>query len=72
MVYTIEWREDSLNSYIFSLVIFLVKVERMALASIYLRSLYARLEECVANVIEPLGHYDVVTHVNSSFLQMFL
>lgn len=52
--------------------IFLVKVERMALASIYLRSLYARLEECVANVIEPLGHYDVVTHVNSSFLQMFL
>lgn len=38
----------------------------------YLGSLYARLDECVANAARSLGRYDVVTYANSSFLQMFL
>lgn len=30
------------------------------------------LDECVANAARPLGRYDMVSHVYSSFLQMLL
>lgn len=36
--------------------------------SLYLRSLYARLVECVNKVLQSVGRYDVFTHVDSSFL----
>lgn len=44
----------------------------MVLAPIYLGSLYARLDECIANVAWISGFYSVVYHVDSDFLQMFL
>lgn len=43
----------------------------MALELIYLGSLYAQLDECVANVTRSLGLYDVVSNLYSVFLQMF-
>lgn len=42
------------------------------LGPVYLGSLYACLDECVAKVARSLGRYDVVTYMRSSFLQMFL
>lgn len=61
--------EDGHNTYVFLLGILLVNGEKRALASIYMGSLYARLGECVANVVLSLRRYDVVSHV---FFQMFL
>lgn len=44
----------------------------MARAPIYMGSLYARLDECVANITHSLGHYNIMSHVVSVFLQIFL
>lgn len=43
----------------------------MALAPMYLGSLYTHLDECVA-YMAVVGRYDVVSHMDSGFLQMFL
>lgn len=64
--------ENGLNSYVLPLTILLLKGERLALALIYLGSLSAHLDKCVANIAQPLGHYDVIMPVNFSFLQIFL
>lgn len=45
---------------------------RWRLALIYLGSLYARLDGCVLNVTWSLRCYDVVSHMDSSFSQMFV
>lgn len=42
------------------------------LAPIYLASLYTRPDECVANAAWSLGRYDVVSHMDFDYLQMFL
>lgn len=63
--------EDGLSSYIFSLAILLAKGRKVALAPIYLRSLYEHLGVCFTNVTLSLGCYDVVA-VDSVFLEMFL
>lgn len=42
--------EDVLKDYIFPLTILLAKGKNVALAPIYLGPLYARLDDCVANV----------------------
>lgn len=60
------------KSYVFLLAILLEKGERLALGLIYLGSLFARLDEFIINVTRSLGSYDVVMHVNSSFLQIFI
>lgn len=39
---------------------------------VYLGSLYERLDECVNNIVCSVGRYDVVTHADTIFLQMFL
>lgn len=52
--------------------IFLAKGERLALAPLYLRSLYASLDKCVNNVLHFVGRYDVVTNIDTGFLQTFL
>lgn len=39
---------------------------------LYFRSLYARLDECVGNMVWSVRRYNVVTHVKSCFLRMFL
>lgn len=41
-------------------------------ASIYLGSLYVRLDKCVADPTRSLGRYDIVAHVDFVFLQMFM
>lgn len=46
--------------------------ERLALAPLYPRLLYARLDECVTSITRSFGRYDVVTHANTGFLQIFL
>lgn len=40
--------------------------------AIYLGSLYTRFNECVANTLYSMGCYDMVTHANTSSLQIFL
>lgn len=65
LVYWLSWfiflsgSEDSLNGYVLPLVNLLAKGKKVALAPIYLGSLYARLDECVANETQSLGRYDV-------------
>lgn len=44
----------------------------MAHASLYLGSLYDRLNQCVYNIFPSVGRYDVITYANTAFLQMFL
>lgn len=40
------------------------------MSSVYLGLLYARLDTCV-NIVLSVGRYVVVTHANTSFLQIF-
>lgn len=72
VVYSAELARRWLKQLCFRLAILLVKGERSALAPIYLGSLYACLDECITNIAQLLGRSDVVMHVDSSFLQMFL
>lgn len=64
--------EDGLNNYVFALAIFLAKGKRLALAPLYLGSLYNRLDECVHNIFCSLGPYNVVSYADTAFLEMFL
>lgn len=34
--------------------------------------IYARLDECVNNILRSIGRYDIVTHTDTCFLQIFL
>lgn len=43
--------KDGINSFVFPIGIHLVKGENLAQAPIYLKSLYARLDECINNVL---------------------
>lgn len=45
---------------------------KLALAPVYLGSLYARLKEFIQNFTRLIGSYDVATHEDSSFLSGFL
>lgn len=64
-------REDGLNPYVFPLAIKLAKGERLALAPVYIGSLF-RLDECVGNIVKSVGRFHLVTHVDPAFLQLFL
>lgn len=41
---------------------------RLALALLYLASLYERLDECVNNIVRLVGRYDVGTYLDTCFL----
>lgn len=41
------------------------------LALLYLEAIYARRDECVANIIRYVGKYDVVIYMDLCFLKMF-
>lgn len=64
--------EDEINPFGFPLAIILAKGKRLALAPIYLSSLYARLDKCVNNVARSVGRYEVVPHRDVELLQIFL
>lgn len=78
MPYWLSWfifsseLENKLNDYVYPSKVHLAKGKKATLAIVYLRSLYAHLEECVADMSRSLGRYDVVSHIDSVFLQMFL
>lgn len=59
-----------MNSNVFPLDIRLARGDRLALAPIYLGFLFYRLNKCVKNITS-LGRFYVVTHNNTSFLQLF-
>lgn len=63
--------EDGINLFIFLMAIILVKEERLGLTPIYFGSLYSNLDECMANVVRSIGTYDMVTHTDTIFLQIF-
>lgn len=48
------------------------KRHTVPLAPLYLSSLYARFDKCTGNITWAMGCYDVVTHADSSFLQVFI
>lgn len=64
--------EDGLKPYLFPLDNLIAKGVQFVLALLYLGFLYAQLDDCVNNVVCSVGRYNVVTHVDLCFLQMFL
>lgn len=56
----------------FPLAISIVKGEKFIVAPLYLGSLYAWLDDYVANGVRSMRRYDIVIHVDSCFLQMFV
>lgn len=52
--------------------VLLAQKKRLVLAPCHLGALYARLDECIRNVVRPVGRYDMVTYVDRNFLQLFL
>lgn len=64
--------ENGLHNYVFPLAVLLAKGSSLALAPLYLGSLYSRLDECSQSVLKSINRYDVVTYAGVSFLQMFL
>lgn len=53
--------EDRINPYVFHLAIRPAKGERLALAPIFLGSLFFRLYECVENLLKFMGRYTVAS-----------
>lgn len=49
--------EDGLNYYVNPLAILLVNGEKLALALLYLRSLYAQFDDCMKNMICTVSRY---------------
>lgn len=64
--------EDSINAYVFPMAIRLARGEKVALAPIFLGSLFYRLNECVQTLIRSMGRYIVASYAQMAFLQMFL
>lgn len=64
--------DDGINAYVLPLVVHLTSGKKLLLGPLYLGSLHARLDECIQNFTSSVGHYDVVTHVYSAFLKIFL
>lgn len=61
-----------MNTYIFPLAILLAKRKRLALAPLYLRSLFFNPDYYIKNIIQSIGCYHVVTHADTTFLQVIL
>lgn len=51
--------ENGLHSYVFPIAVLFVKGKRLALASLFLGSLYVRLDEFLKNSVKSVGQYDV-------------
>lgn len=64
--------EDGINVYKFPLTVCLAKRKKLSLDPLYLGSLYSWLDECVCNITTSMARYDLVTYVDSAFLQIFL
>lgn len=64
--------KDSLNAFVFPLTISLARGEKVALAPIFLDSLFYRLDECIESLVRPMGRYTVASYAQTAFLQMFL
>lgn len=64
--------EDRINTYVFPLAFRLARGKKLLLRPLYLGSFYAQLDNCIRNVTFSVGRYDVVTHVDSAFHQIFL
>lgn len=64
--------EDGINAYVFPLAVRLARGKKLSLGPLYLGLLYARVDECVRNITSSMGGYDVFTHVDSAFIQIFL
>lgn len=60
--------EDKLNLYVFPLAILNAKGVSLALAPLYLASLYQQLDERMANVVTFVRRCDDVAHVDLCFL----
>lgn len=61
--------EDGINSYVFPLVIRLAKGEKVALAPIFLGSLFYRLDECVQSLVRSMGRYTVASYTQTAVLR---
>lgn len=46
--------------------------DKIDLVPIYLGFLYYKLDECVGNIMKLVGCFHVVTHVDTTFIQLFL
>lgn len=64
--------QDGIHPYVFPLAIKLSKVEQLALALIFLGSLFYHLDECIQNQLKSMGRYTVFFYANSAFLQLYL
>lgn len=64
--------EDGINAYVFPLAIRLARGEKVALALIFLGSLFYRLDECVHSLVRSMWRYTVASYAQTAFLQMFL
>lgn len=64
--------EDGTHPYVFPLAVKLAKEEKLAVAPIFLGSLFYCLDECVDNLSKSMGRYTVVSYANFAFLQLFL
>lgn len=61
-----------MNLFVFPLAILIETGVIFALAMLYLGSLNAQLNEGVQDLFQSVGSYNVVTHVESCSLHMFL
>lgn len=60
--------KDGMNPYVFPLAVRLAKGEKLALAPVFLGSLFFNLDECGQNLVKSIGWYTVVSYANTSFL----
>lgn len=66
------WPVDGLYSCLFLLLVLFVGENKLALAPLYLGSLYTRMDEGLPFIVKSLGWHNFVTYVDAYFLQMYL
>lgn len=71
-VHSLNRSKDDIIAYVLPLAIRLAKGKKLPLGTLYLESLYTRLDECVDNILCSVGLYDVVTYADTSSLHIFL
>lgn len=60
-----------MHSSVFPMAMMLAQGRKLALASWFLGSLYAWLDECCRNVNRSMGRYDAVSYIEANLLQLF-
>lgn len=64
--------KDGMHFFVFPKAVALTQGNKVSLSTWYLGAFYARLDKCLKNITRSVGRSNIVSYVNTNFLQLFL